>query len=585
MFRNIVNLKTIGKDILAGLILGIESIPDSLAAGVLAGVNPIHGLYAVMLATPIGALFSSSVYMSVQTTSAMSLVVASVPQISAAEDSGPLFALALLTGLFMLLFGLLKLGSMLRFVPYSVMTGFVNGVAVLIILGQLGDLTGYSSDAPNKVAQTLDLLGNLNQVDLSTLLVGGVTILLIVLLGRTRLGAFSMVVALLVGSAMVPLLGWESVSLVQDIAEIPGSLPLLALPSLAAIPAMILPALSLAIVGLVQGAGVSQNYPNPDGTYPDASGDFVGQGAANLATSLFQGMPVGGSLSATALVVSSGAKSRFANIFAGIVIAVTVLLFGSAVGLIAMPALAGMLIVVGVQTLKPADVQMVWHTGPIQQAVMAATLALTLVVPLQYAVLFGVALSVFLFVVRQSNQVTVKQWVMREGKLPHEQPAPEVLSSNKATLLMPYGSLFFAAAPVFEEQLPRIEDDTRHAVALVNMRGRQEVGSTLLDILERYGEELRSHDSRLMLVAVHPDVKAQLEQTGQIERLGDGNVFVRTADIGESIVVAYDQANQWIAEVSRRDPDVIPEVSEAGILDAASEVTGDEGGGNLDDAD
>jgi SulP family sulfate permease len=580
MFRDIINPKTITSDVVAGLTLGIESIPDALASGVLAGVNPIHALYAVMLSTPVGALFSSSVFISVQTTSAMSLVVASVPQISGGDDQASmLFTLALLTGLFMLLAGLLKMGSLLRFVPHAVMTGFVNGVALLIILGQLGDFTGYSSDAGNKVTQTIDLLFNLNQMDLPTLAVGTLSILLIVALGRTRLGAFSMVVALLASSLLVALLDWESVTLVKDIAQIPDSLPRPALPDLSGLGVLIVPALSLAIVGLVQGAGVGQNYTNPDGTYPDASGDFVGQGAANIGASFFQGMPVGGSLSATALVVSSGAKSRFANIFAGIVIAVTLILFGASVGQLAMPALAGMLIVVGFQTLKPQDVEMVWRTGATQQAVMATTFALTLLVPLQYAVLFGVGLAVLLFVIRQSNQVTVKEWVLEEGQLPHEQAAPELLPSNQATVLIPYGSLFFAAAPIFEEQLPKLEEDTRYAVALVNLRGHQTVGSTFLEILERYAEELRDHKSRLMLVGVHPDVKEQLERTGQIDLLGEDNVLVRTADVGESVVIGYNQALEWIAEVSQADSDAGPTVTKQGLADAGPGVNGEQGEG------
>jgi SulP family sulfate permease len=580
MSRDIINPKTITSDVVAGLTLGIESIPDALASGVLAGVNPIHALYAVMLSTPVGALFSSSVFISVQTTSAMSLVVASVPQISGGDDQASmLFTLALLTGLFMLLAGLLKMGSLLRFVPHAVMTGFVNGVAVLIILGQLGDFTGYSSDAGNKVTQTIDLLFNVNQMDLPTLAVGTLSILLIVALGRTRLGAFSMVVALLASSLLVALLDWESVTLVKDIAQIPDSLPRPALPDLSGLGVLIVPALSLAIVGLVQGAGVGQNYTNPDGTYPDASGDFVGQGAANIGASFFQGMPVGGSLSATALVVSSGAKSRLANIFAGIVIAVTLILFGAAVGKLAMPALAGMLIVVGFQTLKPQDVEMVWRTGATQQAVMATTFALTLLVPLQYAVLCGVGLAVLLFVIRQSNQVTVKEWVLEEGQLPHEQAAPELLPSNQATVLIPYGSLFFAAAPIFEEQLPKLEEDTRYAVALVNLRGHQTVGSTFLEILERYAEELRDHKSRLMLVGVHPDVKEQLERTGQIDLVGEENVFVRTAEVGESVVIGYNQALEWIAEVSQADSEPDSTLTEQGPADAGPGLNGEEGEG------
>ena len=122
----------------------------------LAGVNPIFALYAVMLATPVGALFASSVFMSVQTTSAMSLLVADVPQVHDGENAaGALFMLTILTGVIMLAAGLLKLGSYLRYVPNAVLTGFINGVAVLIILGQLGDLTGTSPQGSNKVVADL----------------------------------------------------------------------------------------------------------------------------------------------------------------------------------------------------------------------------------------------------------------------------------------------------------------------------------------------------------------------------------------------------------------------------------------------
>lgn len=131
MDRIRINRRSIGADFSAGLTLGIESVPDAMAAGVLAGVNPIHGLYAVMLSTPVGALFTSSVFMSVQTTSAMALMVGSTKE---AVGSGlgveALFMLAILTGLFMLVMGLLKMGSLTRFVPNSVMTGFISGVAV-----------------------------------------------------------------------------------------------------------------------------------------------------------------------------------------------------------------------------------------------------------------------------------------------------------------------------------------------------------------------------------------------------------------------------------------------------------------------
>lgn len=560
MARHFFNPKTISSDITAGVTLGVESIPDAMASALLAGVNPIFGLYAVMLSTPVGAIFASSVFMSVQTTSALSLVVASVPAVTSGDESaGALFMLAVLTGIIMVVLGLLKLGTMLRFVPNAVMVGFINAVAVLIILGQLGDFTGYDSPASNKVMKAVDTFFNLDQVDLQTLAVGIVTILLILLLANSKISQFGLIVALGVASLMVPLFGWDSVAQVTDIAVVPDSLPRPTLPDFSTILQLLVPALSLAFVGLVQGAGVSQNYVNPDGEYPDASGDFIGQGAANIAAGFFQGMPVGGSLSATSLVVNSGAKSRFANIFAGITIAIVLLLFGGLVGKLAMPALAGLLIVVGFQTLKPDDVRMVWKTGRIQQVVMVLTFVAALAIPLQYAVLLGVAMAILLFVFNQSNKVTVKEWVFdRDGKrrdLPLEQDPPAILPSEQVTILAPFGSLFFAAAPVFEEQLPEIDEETHRAAVILSLRTRSDLGSTFIGVIQRYARELAEHDSRLILAAVSPEARDQIKQVGLLDEIGRENIFLDSEIVGESIHEALDEATRWLAQMPAREID------------------------------
>ena len=148
-----------------------------------------------------------------------------------------------------------------------------------------------------------------------------------------------------------------------DVTKVPNALPSFSLPNFSMIFQLILPAFALSVIGLVQGAGISQGYPNPDGKFPDPSGDFLGQGAANLAASFFHGMPCGGSLSGTAMVVNAGARSRWANFLVGVLIAATVLLFANLVELIAMPALAGLLIVIGFRTLDFPSIRTVWQTG------------------------------------------------------------------------------------------------------------------------------------------------------------------------------------------------------------------------------
>jgi SulP family sulfate permease len=322
------------KDVVAGLVLGVESVPDGLAAGLLAGVSPLSGLYAYLFGTVGGSLLTSSSFMAVQATGAMSIIVADVPAVHSANDPAKaLFTLSILTGVVMLAAGFLRLGSVLRFVSNAVMVGFISAVGVNIILGQLANLTGYKAEGANRVIRALNTLIHPGELHLQSLVVGLVTIVLILLLERTRLGPLGLVVAVIATSAGVAVLQWDSVATVSDLGAIPRSLPLAVAPGFRLMPSLLIPALSLAFVGLVQGAGISASFPNPDGRYPDASRDFIGQGAANVIAGVFRGMPVGGSMSASSLNKAAGARSRMALVIASGVMAVVVLAFAGLVGL------------------------------------------------------------------------------------------------------------------------------------------------------------------------------------------------------------------------------------------------------------
>ena len=457
MFRR----ESLKQDAVAGLVLGVESVPDGLAGGLLAGVNPVYGLYAYMVGTFTGGLFTSSSFMAVQATGAMAIVVADVGVVHSAEDPGRmLFTLSIVTGIVMLVAGVLRLGSILRFVSNAVMVGFINAVGVNIILGQLDNFTGYAGQGANRVARAFDLLLHLGQVHLATITVGIATIVFIVVLERTKLGPLGMVIGIILGSAIVVVFNWE-VAQLRDIADIPSSLPLPMMPLFAQMPALLLPAISLAFIGLVQGAGISASFPDEHGNYPDASRDFVGQGAANIAVGLFQGMPVGGSMSATSLVTNAGARTRLALPDRGAVIALVTVSFAGVVGYIAMPALAGLLMTVGYRTIKPDHIAAVWKTGKTQAVVMSVTFVLTMIIPLQNAVLVGVGISMILYIINESNRATLKRRIPDdEGNMRETEP-PERIGSREVVALQPYGSLFFAAAPVFEDLLPDVDSVLR----------------------------------------------------------------------------------------------------------------------------
>ena len=243
--------------------------------------------------------------------------------------------------------------------------------------------------------------------------------------------------------------------------------------------------------------------------------------------------------------MSAGARSRWASIFVGLFVAAIVLLAAPLVELVPMPALAALLIVAGFQGLRIPQAAIAWKTGRVSKVVMVVTFVATLVVPLQFAVLFGMALSIVLHVFRQSNKVVVTQWVLQPEGFPLEQPAPRRLPSHQLTLLQVYGSLFFAAARNMEEMLPEVGSATR-AVVAINLRGKSEVGSTFVTVLQRYCEALRAHDSRLMLVGVDPDVRDQLAKTGILQVIGEENVFVATPQLGEALNRAVAAANAWL---------------------------------------
>src|SRR5512139_1551401 len=174
------NKSTITTDLIAGLTASIPSVPDAMASGVLAGVNPLYGLYGLMIGTPIAALFTGSAFMSVVTTSAMCITIgAAMVNYTGEEQLPALVTIALVIGIVQLLAGLLRLGFLVRFVSNAVMTGLLSGLGVLVVLSQLGDLTGYSSEYSNKVAKSIDLLFHLGQVDVPTTIVGLTTIALI----------------------------------------------------------------------------------------------------------------------------------------------------------------------------------------------------------------------------------------------------------------------------------------------------------------------------------------------------------------------------------------------------------------------
>ncbi len=527
--------KHVVPDLIAGATFAIVNVPQGMANALLVAVNPVAGLYALMIAMPVGAIFTGSVFMNVSTTGALSLAAGDALE---AYDGDlkirALVALVLMIGVIQLAFGLLKFGSLIRFVSHSVMTGFITGIAALIIIGAVPNLTGYASPHSGHLIRLADTIANWRQVDVQTTLVGLMTIGLILGAGKTPLRKFALIIALACVTALVSFWQPESVRLVGHIAEVTRSLPRPMLPDFAVVPELLLPATAIAIIGLVQGAGVGQSYPNPDGEFGNPSQDFIGQGAANLAASIFTAIPSGGSMSGTAVNVQAGAQSRWSNIYAGLSVVLIVFAMAGLVMRVPMAGLGGLLFVVGFQNLQPSQIKHVWNTGRPQRVAMLVTLGATLTLPLQYAIILGVAISMLLYVTRTSRKVDLLQLLPVAGGFPVERPAPRELVSEDIIILRVRGSLFFATAQAFADGLPYTANASRPIVILV-LKDHEDIGSTVLKCMKGYAGKLQAQGGALMLVGVNEHLAGQLERTKTTDAIGVENIFRETPELGASL--------------------------------------------------
>jgi SulP family sulfate permease len=518
-----------------------------MANGFLVGVSPIYGLYATMLGPIVGGLFSSTQLMVITTTAAASLTTSqSLAGLPPERRSGALFVLVIVVGAFQLGFAALRLGRLTRFVSFSVTTGLLTGISVLLILSQIPTVAGYEASGNNKVEQAADVLAHINSLDWPTLAMAALTLALAILLPRTRLGAFGRLLAVVLPSAIVAIAGMSTVRIVSDVSAIPRGIPLPVLPSLSDFaPGVITGALSVAIVVLVQGVGVSQSVPNPDGTRTSVNRDMFAQGAANVASGLFRGLPVGGSLSATALGVIGGAQTRWASVLAGLWMAVLVVGVPRLVSYVAMPALGALLILAGSGSIRPRSIRAVWYTGWPSRLAAVTTFLCTLFLPIQAAVGIGVVLAALLYVNEASVDVSIVQVVERpDGRL--EERSPEArLRGNAVTVLDVYGHLFYAGARTLEQQLPRPSE--RNPVVVLRLRGRTNLGATLVDVLANYADELKAAGGRLYLSGIDERARKQATRTGKLDFSGPVRLYEATSILGNSTRAAIADAEGWLA--------------------------------------
>ncbi|MGC5166002.1 SulP family inorganic anion transporter [Luteimicrobium sp. DT211] len=516
-------------DVVAGLTGAVSAVPDGMACGLLAGVSPVHGLYATFVGPIAGGPGASTQLMRVTTTSAAALAAASaLAGVPGDKRSDALVWLTLLAGVLMAAAGAARLGRYVRFVSQSVMLGFLTGLALNIAFGQLDDLTGSEAHGSIAITKAWSVVTNPGAWSWPSVVVGVGALAILVVLSRTRFAQLGAVFALVVPTLVVVLTG-ATVARVHDTGEIPRGFPLPSLPAFSALsPDVLVGAVTVAFVVLVQGAGVAEAAPNPDGTRSKSNLDFGAQGAANIACGFFGAQPVGASISATALNIAAGARSRWASIFAGCWVLIFLVALSGVVGVVAMPTLAAILIFAALSSLRPRQVRTLLYAGSTPAIALVVTFVATLLLPVAAAVGVGVIVSLLLQLNREAVDLRVVRLIPRTGGGgPIERPAPRTLHDHDVVVLDVYGSLFYAGARTLQRQLPDPAGATDAAVVL-RLRGRTTLGATFFMVIAQYADVLEAGGSRLYLSGLSPQVLHVWESRVLAEHLANVRLYPAT---------------------------------------------------------
>lgn len=535
-------------DLIASIVNGISNVPDALATSFMAGVSPIHGLYATILAPPVSSLTSSSQLMISGVTVAAAVstgqTLSFYPE---AERVDAMIILAILTGLFLIAFGLLKLGRLMKYISYPVMRGFLYGVGLLLILNSIPDLVGYQASGPNAFVTLWDTSTHIGSWNGEALLIAVITFAIIFLVQKTPLKMFASLAALLAASLIVYWMNFDTVQIVQDISTIPQGLPLPQIPKLSDLSVnLIVSALSLAAIIAIQGMGVSQMAENPDESPVDTSQDMMAQGFANIASGVFAGLPVGASIGSTALNLAVGAASRLTGILTGVWMLLIVLFFAKYVEQVPMPALTALIVMAGFGAVNVRDAQSILRSG--WSAILGFTVTLLSVIffSIPLAVMIGIVLSIIFNFVATANDVEVKHLRRTPEGDYIEEEMPEYIPSNDPMVITVSGHLFFAGAKTLEEKLPKV-GEAEHPVVIIRFRSTDQMGATLIDVLDRYAEDLEENGGKLYLSALEDSQIKLLEASGKLERGVEAEWFEREDLLMGSTEKAFEHAEAWIS--------------------------------------
>ncbi|MDX1920091.1 MAG: SulP family inorganic anion transporter [Candidatus Caenarcaniphilales bacterium] len=522
MFQN--NLKNLfstwKSDLTAGITVAIVALPLALAFAVASGVEPKAGLYTAIIAGILASLFGGSKFQITGPTGAMAVILIDIVRKYGIEE---VWLAGFMAGAIQLILGINKLGGLVKFIPYPVITGFTNGIAIIIFCGQINNFLGLQLPrADDLFLELTNTVKNLSLVNWAALSIGGLVVLINIFWNKFDFYITRKIPASLVSLVLATAVcNYFDLSLPR-IGEIPQQLPMpQGIPNwnnFAVIHNLMPAALALAALGSIESllsAMVADSMT--DSQRHDSNKELIGQGIANMVVPFFGGIPATGAIARTAVNIRAGGKGPLSGIVQGLVLALIVLAFAPWAEQIPLAALAGILLVVSFRMLEWEEVKLLVKTTRSDTTVLFLTFFLTIFFDLILAVEVGLIAAGVLFIKKMSDLSLTK---MPEEKI-FEPGVPEELS-RQIVVYRVDGPLFFGVAERFVNVLHEI---TEVKILVLRMRYVSNIDSSGVVALEEIYRDLKSRGCKLVLSGMRSTVRSVLDRSGVLGQIGRENCF------------------------------------------------------------
>lgn len=523
LFKKGLLTKNITNDIFAGIIVGIVALPLAIAFAVASGVSPEKGIITAVVAGFIISLLGGSRVQIGGPTGAFIVIVYGILQKYGFDG---LIISTIMAGIMLITFGLLRLGSILKFFPHPLIVGFTSGIALVIFSTQIKDAMGLPIDKlpAEFIAKWEVYFHQMQNFNLSAVLITIGTIIITVFSGRLIPKVPGSFIAIIVMTAIVAVFGLQ----VNTIESVFGSIPnkfAITIPSIHfdQLGQYMQPALTIALLGAIESLLSAVVADGMIGSNHRSNTELIAQGVANIVTPFFGGIPATGAIARTATNVKNNGRTPIAGIIHAVTLLLIMLVFGKWALLIPMPCLAGILIVVSYNMSEMKSFYSILKGHKYDIFILLSTFILTVFVDLTVAIEVGVVLSSLLFMQRMSNLSKVIPLETESDTLENYADIPKGVEIFEIS-----GPFFFAAARRYEETLKDISHTSK--VVIIRMRHVPFIDGTGLRNLKATIKDLKSRRIQIILSGVQPEVFEELEKGGVPALIGPNNI-VPTFDL------------------------------------------------------